>query len=69
MNTPKSLLLATDHKEKLEKLVKSDMTPAVIVQRAKILLLKAEGLSNDSVAEELGINKTANMRERRAINA
>ena len=57
MNTPKSLLLTTEHKEKLEKLVKSGMTPAIIVQRAKILLLKADGRSNDSVAEELGINK------------
>lgn len=33
------------------------MTPAIIIQRAKILLLKADGLSNDSVAEALGINK------------
>ena len=57
MNTPKPLLLTTDHKEKLVKLVKSGMTPAIIIQRAKILLLKADGLSNDSVAEALGINK------------
>ncbi|MDE7332021.1 MAG: hypothetical protein K2O16_07215 [Lachnospiraceae bacterium] len=54
MNTPKPLLLTTDHKEKLVKLVKSGMTPAIIIQRAKILLLKADGLSNDSVAEALG---------------
>lgn len=33
------------------------MTPAIIVQRAKILLLKTDGCSNDSVAEELGINR------------
>lgn len=57
MNKPKPLLLTTEHREKLEKLVKSGMTPAVIVQRAKILLFKADGRSNDSVAEELGINK------------
>lgn len=57
MNTPKPLLLTTEHKEKLEKLVKSGMTPAIIVQRAKILLFKADGRSNDSVAEKLGINK------------
>lgn len=57
MNTPKPLLLTTEHKEKLEKLVKSGMTPAIIVQRAKILLFKADGRSNDSVADELGINK------------
>lgn len=57
MNTPKPLLLTTEHKEKLEKLVKSGMAPAVIIQCAKILLLKADGLSNDSIAEKLGINK------------
>ena len=51
MNT---LLLTTECKEKLEKLVKSGMIPAIIVQRAKILLLKADGRSNDSVADELG---------------
>ncbi|MEY8395779.1 helix-turn-helix domain-containing protein [Lachnospiraceae bacterium 45-P1] len=28
-----------------------------MVQRAKILLLKAEGRSIDSIAEELGINR------------
>lgn len=32
------------------------MTPAIIIQRAKILLLKADGHSNESVAAELGIN-------------
>lgn len=57
MNIPKPLLLTIEHKEKLEKLVKSGMTPAIIVQRAKILLFKADGRSNDSVADELGINK------------
>ncbi len=31
MNTPKPLLLTTEHKEKLEKLIKSGMTPAIIV--------------------------------------
>lgn len=57
MNTPKPLLLTTEHKERLEKLVKSGMTSAIIVQRAKILLFKADGRSNESVADELGINK------------
>lgn len=52
MNTPMPLLLTNEHKEKL---VKSDMTPAIIVQRAKILPFKADVRSNDSVTEELGI--------------
>ncbi len=57
MNTPKRLILTTEHRRQLENLVKSGMTPAIIIQRAKILLLKADGRSNDSVADELGINK------------
>ena len=54
MNTPKPLLLTAEHKEKL---VKAGMTPTIIVQRAKILFFKADGRSNDSIADELGINK------------
>ena len=57
MNTPKALLLTSEHKETLEKLVKSGMTPAIIIQRAKILLFKAAGRTNEFVADELGINK------------
>ena len=33
------------------------MIPTIIVQRAKILLFKADGRSNESVADELGIDK------------
>lgn len=33
------------------------MTPVIIAQRAKILLYKSQGMSNDAVAEKLGINK------------
>jgi len=46
-----------EHKETYIKLVKSGMTPVIMVQRAKILLLKAEGRSIDSIAEEIGINR------------
>ncbi|MCR5406017.1 MAG: IS630 family transposase [Lachnospiraceae bacterium] len=57
MNKPKVLQLAPDHKEQLDKLANSGMTPVVIAQRAKILLYKSQGLSNEVVAEKLGINK------------
>lgn len=57
MNKPKALLLEPEHRKKLEKLVNSGMTPVIIAQRAKILLYKAEGRSDDSVATELGINR------------
>lgn len=57
MNKPKVLQLDPEHKIKLEKLVNSGMTPVIIAQRAKILLYKSEGKSNDAIAEELKINK------------
>lgn len=57
MNKPKTLQLDPEHKVQLEKLVKSGMTPVIIAQRAKILLYKSKGMSNDAVADELGINK------------
>lgn len=49
--------LHADDKRELEKLVKSGMTPVIIVQRARILLLKAENKSSNAIADELGINR------------
>jgi len=49
--------LEADHKAALEKLVKSGMTPGVISQRARILLLKEQGKSSSSIAGELGISR------------
>ncbi len=57
MNKPKALALESEHKQYLEKLIRSGMTPVIIVQRAKILLYKSQGRSNDEIADELGINK------------
>lgn len=57
MNKPKALGLDPEHKAKLEKLANSGMTPTIIAQRAKILLYKSQGMSNDAVADNLGINK------------
>ena len=57
MNKPKALELDPNHKAQLDKLVSSGMTPVIIVQRAKILLYKSQGMSNDAVADKLGINK------------
>ena len=48
MNKPKALQLDPEHKTQLEKLVNSGMTPVIIAQRAKILLYKSEGKSNDA---------------------
>lgn len=49
--------LEDQHKTELEKLSRSGMTPVVISQRAKILLLKSEGLSSNAIAEKLGVNR------------
>lgn len=49
--------LDPEHKTELKKIVKSGMSPVIIVQRAKILLFKDSGKSGSSIAEELGINR------------
>jgi transposase len=45
------------HKTELEKLANSGMTPVVIAQRAKILLLKDTGKSAAVIAEEVGVSR------------
>ncbi len=49
--------LEATHKTELKRIVKSGMSPVIIVQRAKILLLKDDGKSGETIAEELGINR------------
>ena len=49
--------LDANHKTALEKLTNSGMTPVVIAQRAKILLLKASGKSASAIADEMGISR------------
>lgn len=49
--------LEPEHKTELKKIVKSGMSPVIIVQRAKILLLKDDGKSGESIAGELGVNR------------
>ena len=49
--------LEQNHKTTLEKLANSGMTPVVIAQRAKILLMKADGKSATTIADELGVSR------------
>ena len=49
--------LKQNHKTELEKLASSGMTPVVIAQRAKILLMKASGKSATEIAGELGVSR------------
>jgi len=53
--------LAERDKKYLESLVRSRTEQAQIVQRARILLLKAEGVSIDAIAEKVGINRKSVM--------
>lgn len=49
--------LDDNHKGELEKLANSGMTPVVIAQRAKILLLKESGKSATAIADEVGVSR------------
>lgn len=49
--------LDINHKAELEKLASSGMTPIVIAQRAKILLLKDAGKSATAIADEVGVSR------------
>ena len=49
--------LDDNHKTELEKLANSGMTPVVIAQRAKILLLKDAGKSAVAIADEVGVSR------------
>lgn len=49
--------LNANHKAELEKLVNSGMTPILIAQRAKILLLKDAGKSATAIADEVGVSR------------
>ncbi len=49
--------LQPEDKAELEKLAKSEMTPVIISQRARILLKKAENKSSTVVAGEIGVSR------------
>ena len=53
--------LAESDRIYLESLVRSRTEQAQIVQRARILLLKAEGVSIDGIADKVGINRKSVM--------
>lgn len=49
--------LDDNHKAEFEKLANSGMTPILISQRAKILLLKDAGKSATAIADEVGVSR------------
>ena len=61
MAKPIKLELPEDDRSYFESLVRSRTTQAQVVQRARILLLKAECLSIDEIADKVGINRKSVM--------
>jgi transposase len=53
-----SLLLRQGDREKLTRLVRSTSVRAGLAQRARIVLLAADGVSNTEIAEKLGTTRT-----------
>ena len=51
------LELSEVDKTSLDKLIRTRTTQAQIVQRARILLLKSEGLSEEDIADKVGLNR------------
>lgn len=61
MAKAQKLALIDEDREYLETLVRTRTTQAQAVQRAKIILLKAEGFSIDAIADKLDINRKSVM--------
>jgi len=61
MAKSKRLELTAEDRTYLDSIIRSRTTQAQIVQRAKILVLKAEGLSIDEIAEKIDINRKSVM--------
>jgi len=57
----KKIELSENDKKYLESLVRSRTLQAQIVQRARIILLKAEGVPTDTIADKVGINRKSVM--------
>jgi len=61
MSNTNRILLNTDDKKHLETLARSRTEQAQTVQRARILLLRAEGILIDEIADKVGINRKSVM--------
>ena len=59
MAKAKPLALTTDDRELLEALIRTRTIQASIMNRARIILLKADGESTDQIAEKVGLNRNS----------
>ena len=72
MPVPKaaSIELSPEHEQALRALIRAHSTPQKLAERARIVLLASEGLSNTEIAQRLGIwRKTAGHWRRRWLAA
>ena len=54
-----SLIISDNDRRRLESIVKTRTIQAQVSNRARILLLKSEGESTDSIAEKVGLNRNS----------
>ena len=59
MAKAKPLALNTEDRELLEALIRTRTIQASIMNRARIILLKADGESIDSIADKVGLNRNS----------
>ena len=59
MAKAKPLALTTEDRELLEALIRTRTIQASIMNRARIILLKADGESIDSIADKVGLNRNS----------
>ena len=61
MAKPSGMEISEKDRIYFESLVRSRTMQAQVVQRARIILLKAEGVSIDAIADKVGINRKSVM--------
>jgi hypothetical protein len=59
MAKARPLEISAEDRELLESLVRTRTIQASIMNRARIILLKAEGESVDSIADKVGLNRNS----------
>ena len=59
MAKAKPLTLSAEERSQLETIIRTRTLQAQVVSRARILLLKADGNSVDSIAEKVALNRNS----------
>ena len=65
MRKPSTVIdLTKEERQSLETTVRSQTAPVRVVQRARIILLAAEGMANKAIAQEVGLSRAMVVRRR-----